>query len=60
MSQLFGGEPLTFEQFVTKNANLKFDELSQLYITMNENVKISNECSEKTADKAKKLGVYFK
>lgn len=44
---------------MTKNSDLKFEELSQLYITMNESAKISEEVNPKIVEKTKKLGFYF-
>lgn len=32
---MFGGSPKDYEEFVTKNIDLKIEELSQLYVTMN-------------------------
>lgn len=43
MSKLFGGQPKSYQQFVTKNQDLKLDELSQVYVSMNEGVHISGE-----------------
>lgn len=47
MMSLFGGSPKDYEQFVTKNNDLKVDDLSQLYITMNDSVKISSQARQK-------------
>lgn len=43
MSQMFGEEPKVYEDFVTKNLDLKLEDLTQLYITMNEKAKLSQE-----------------
>ena len=59
MSEIFGGEPKAYEEFVTKNLDLKVDDLSQLYVTMNEKVSISKETNSKIQEKAKKLSFYF-
>lgn len=59
MSEIFGGEPKAYEEFVTKNLDLKVDDLSQLYVTMNEKVAISKETNSKIQEKAKKLSFYF-
>ena len=59
MSQLFRDEPKAYEDFVTKNLDLKFEELSQLYVTMNDKVGISKESNSKIQEKAKKLSFYF-
>lgn len=59
MSQMFGEEPKVYEDFVTKNLDLKLEDLTQLYITMNEKAKLSQEVNQKVLDKAKKLAFYF-
>lgn len=59
LSELFGDEPMVYEDFVSRHLDLKLEDLSQLYITENEKARVSKETTSKIQEKAKKLGFYF-
>ena len=59
MSKLFGESPEFYRAFVEKNIDLRFHELSELYIAEKGDVNISEIAEEKNSEKIEKLAFYF-
>lgn len=60
MSKFFGEKPEAYREFVQKNVDLKFHELTQLYVAENgENVGMSDATSEKIEERLEKVSFYF-
>lgn len=51
MSKFFGESPEKYRDFVEKNIDLKFHELTQLFMVDNENVSISASTEEKIVER---------
>ena len=55
MSELFGGVPESYREFVSKNITLKFGELSQLYVLENSEAKSNIQVAGKIEERLEKL-----
>lgn len=60
MSELFGGAPESYREFVSKNIALKFGILSQLYVLENGEAKQNIQVVGKIEERLEKLSFYFK
>lgn len=59
MAKFFGESPEKYREFVEKNIDLRFNELTNVYVAENEGVAVSSQANEKVEERLEKLSFYF-